>query len=323
MSDLKLGWITPSLRTKQQNELHAQSLATMAPRFTLDGKPNQLAPGEKILLTDAWKNPTVVAEVGMVFPRFHQLTGSCVGAGGGQALFTLIAIQRLLAVNPTKAFIPFWPYSYGRCRANEGDRGQGEGAMGSSFAATVVKEGVISASEPGLPQFQNNDGLVLTSSLEYQWSDGNSSLVTKWIPTGKQHPMGSAAPCNGIEDILTAISNGYPCTFACDRYIGSASIRGSGSDAAVVGKWDRSGGHQQSVHGVWYNRTLGPLYWAQNNWPGNTYPADPGGGPICGNWVTEADVTAAFRYNAEVYAFSHLAWFPAQPDVQRVLSWEM
>lgn len=310
MSTPPLGFITPADRTADQHAAHWRAVARM-PKFAIAGHID--AGPVKVLLTDAWKHPAVVADVGFVFPRFHQLTGSCVGAGGGQALFTLIAVQRLLAANPTKAFLPFWPFDYGRCRSNEGDRGQGEGAMGSSFADTIVKEGVIAATEAGLPAFQNSDGLVLTEQLEMTWSDGASATVTKWLPTAKVHPVGAAAPCNSPADIKAAILNGYPVTFACNNYIGKASVQGSGADAAVVGRWDGSGGHQQSVHGYWDNPTLGPLYWAQNNWPGSTYPADPAGGPVCGCWVKEADVAAALRLDSEVYALSHLSWFPAQP----------
>jgi len=315
MATPPLGFIRKQDRTPVQQTAHAAAEARMV-RFALP--PENVSNGTKVCLYEAWKHPDVVADVGFVFPRFHQLTGSCVGAGGGQALFTLIANQRLLADNPTVAFLPFWPYDYGKCRANEGDRGQGEGAMGSSFADTVVKNGVLSSAEQGLPTFQNNDGLVLTNQLEMSWSDGNSRLVTAYDATAKLHPVGAAAPIQDVAGIKAAILNGYPCTFACDNYIGHASLQGSGADAAVVGYWDGSGGHQQSVHAYWQNPTLGPLYWVQNNWPGNTYPSDPAGGPVCGCWVTEAKVTAAFRLDAEVYALSHLSWFPAQP---KVLDW--
>src|SRR5437868_1054762 len=306
-----LGFIRKQDRSQAQHDAHADAEAKMV-RFTLP--PPILAKGDKVALYTAWSDPKVVSDVGFVFPRFHQLTGSCVGAGGGQALFTLIAVQRLLAQNPTKAFLPFWPFDYGRCRYNEGDRGQGEGAMGSSFADTIVKEGVIASTEQGLPQFQHNDGLVLTSNLELQWSNGASSVVTNYLNAAKIHPVGAAAPLRMVADIKAAITNGYSVTFACDRYIGNASIQGSGADACVVGHWDGNGGHQQSIHAVWAHPTLGDLYCAQNNWPGSTYPQDPAGGPICGCWVTEANVTKALGYNSEVYALSHLTWFPAQPD---------
>lgn len=318
MANSLLGWIPPEQRTQAQHDEHARALATMTPLRSFALPSPELATGEKVCLFDAWKHPSVVADVGFVFPRFHQLTGSCVGAGGGQALFTLIATQRLLATNPTKAFIPFWPFDYGRCRYNEGDRGQGEGAMGSSFAATVVKEGVINATEQGLPAFTNDDGLVLTERLEMQWSDGASSTVTKYLDAAKVHPVGSAAPCHGPEDVKAAILNGYPVTFACNDYIGNASVQGSGADAALIGYWDSYGGHQQSIHAYWEHPSLGPLYWAQNNWPAASYPSDPAGGPVCGCWVKEAKVQAAFGLSAEVFALSHLTWFPAQPDV---LSW--
>jgi hypothetical protein len=319
MATPPLGFIRKKDRTPEQHGAHARAESKMHKHLGLS--VSMLAPGQKVMLTDAWKHAKVVADVGFVFPRFHQLTGSCVGAGGGQALFSLIAMQRLLAKDPTKAFLPFWPFDYGRCRYNEGDRGQGEGAMGSSFAETVAKEGVINATEQGLPAFQNSDGLVLTERLEMQWSDGASSVVTKYLGAAKVHPVGSAAVCRDVGDIRAAVLNGYPVTFACNNYIGHASVQGSGADACVVGYWDGSGGHQQSVHAYWEHPSLGPLYWAQNNWPGSTYPSDPAGGPVCGCWVTEAKVTAAFRLDAEVYALSHLNWFPAQPDVPAILTY--
>lgn len=315
MADIQfpLGWITPADRTQDQHDAHDRAESAM-PKFAIA----EAAPSGplNVRLFDAWKAPAVVADVGFVFPRFHQLTGSCVGAGGGQALFSLIATQRLLADEPTKAFIPFWPFDYGRCRYEEGDRGQGEGAMGSSFAAAVAKDGILDASTSGLPVFQNQDGLVLTNHIEMQWSDGGSQTVTSWLNQARMHPVGTAAKMNSVEDIRNAIANGYPVTFACDRFIGHASVNNDPANPCVVGHWDSNGGHQQSIHAVWDHPNLGPLYWAQNNWPGSVYPKDPAGGPVCGCWVTEANVTNAFGYHAEVYALSHLNWFPAQPAVQ-------
>src|SRR5437868_1450207 len=112
-----LGWVSPADRTATQDAVHAAAEAKMLPRMGLPVPT--LQPGESVRLFDAWKHPDVVADIGFVFPRFHQLTGSCVGAGGGQALFTLGAVQRLLSDNPTKAFVPFWPYNYGKCRYEE------------------------------------------------------------------------------------------------------------------------------------------------------------------------------------------------------------
>lgn len=309
-----LGWITPALRTQDQNDAHAAAVAAM-PAFAVPGFVEPPV-GTKIMLSDFWTKPEVVADCGYTFDRspFHQLTGSCVGAGGGNALWTLIAVQRMLSSDATKAILPFWPFSYGRCRYLEGDRGQGEGAMGSSFASQVHKEGVLDVNEAGLPAFQNTDGLTLTSHQEMQWSDGGSSLVTHYLPAAKQYPLGTAAPVNSPQDIKVAAVNGYPGTFACDRYIGNAAVKGSGANAALVGKWDGHGGHQQWFFGYWNNPDLGPLYAIGNNWPRSTYPKDPAGLPLVCCWVEEANVQKAFGYNSEVYAFSHLNWFPQQQD---------
>lgn len=324
MSTPPLGWIAPQDRTIEQQNAHAAAEANM-PQFAMPGFVEPPA-GTKIMLSDFWDDPAVVADCGFTFDRspFHQITGSCVGAGGGNALFALIAVQRMIATAPTKAILPFWPFSYGRCRFLEGDRGQGEGAMGSAFAEQVRKEGVIDIREPGLTAFKNTDGLTLTKQQELQWSDGGSSLVTKYLNAAKAHPLGTAAAMSGPQDMKIAAVNGYPGSFACDRYIGNASVQGSGANAALCGKWDGNGGHQQWFFGYWSNPDLGPLYAIGNNWPRSTYPKDPGGLPLVCCWVKEADVQKAFGYHSEVYAFSHLNWeaapdpFPPQPDV---ISW--
>lgn len=239
---------------------------------------------------------------------------NCVGAGGGNALMTLICVQASLG--NSVPVLPFWLFDYGRCRYNEGDRGQGEGAMGSSFADTIVKEGVLDANEAGLPKFDTSDGFTLTSKIEMTWSDGASSTVTKWGTAAAQYPLGSVTPVKSSQDIKALVLNGYPGSFACDNYIGNASVQGSGADAALVGYWDGNGGHQQYFMAYWEHLTLGPLYGIGNNWAGNTYVADPGGLPLCTCWVKEAKVDSAIKnLHSEVYGFGNLKWFPAQPQV--------
>lgn len=312
-----LGFITKAERTPQQERAHERALAMM-PRLGL--QPPPLKVGGRVCLFNAWRDPAVVADVGLTFNRFRQVTGSCVGAGGGNALFSLGAMQRLLSAGPTKALLPWWPFDYGKSRLRLGDHSPGEGSLGSTFAAAVRLDGVFDASQQGLPTFDASDGLALTRQQELAWSDGDSPTVSKWDSLARTHLVGATAEITDVVGVRAALLNGYPVTFACNNFIGSAHVQGSGADAAVVGSWDGRGGHQQSLHAVWDNPTLGPLYWAQNNWDGNTYPTDPAGGPVCGCWVTEAKVTEAFRLDAEVYAFSALNWFPAQP---KVIDWAL
>ena len=317
MATPPLGWIEPKDRDSTLEHAH-QTIQASMPKFVVSNLPvPSLAKGDKVSLTKAWSDPNVVKEIGFVFPRFHQLTGSCVGAGGGQALFTLIAVQRTIAASPTIAKLPYWPLNYGRSRALAGMRGRGEGSMGSFFAK-ACQEGVVDALNPDAKQFatfQMNDGLVITSQEEMNWSDGNSNLVMQNVPLAKFHPLGTASELTSVQDIKACILNGYPCTFACDRYIGHGSVKGSTDDTkGVFGKWDSNGGHQQSVHDYWEHPDFGPSYLVLNNWPASSYPTLPNQ-PVCSTWVLEADVQAAFNYHSEVYGLSHLNWFPAQPDI--------
>lgn len=312
VGNVPLGYIPPERRTQDQHDFDAQVKATM-PRFALPFKA--LAKGEKVRLTDSWSHPLVVADVGFVFPRFHQLRGSCVGVGAGNAVFSLSGTQRLLSANPTVAFVPWWPYFYGRSRYYAGMTTPGDGSFGSAMAKALITDGVFDNKQPNLPSFNDDDGLYLTDSLELQWSDGDSNLVEGWLPTGRKYPVGSAAEVRDVGGLQTGLVNGYPATFACNYYPGSASIRGSGENACLMGKWDTYGPHQVSIHNVWNHPDFGMLYWVQNSWPQSVYPRCPTGCPPCGLWVAEADVTKAFTYSSECFLLSHLNWFPAQPEV--------
>jgi hypothetical protein len=317
MTTPPLGFVRKRDRTNAQHDAAAQAIRLM-PRFALPIPA--LSKGESVRLFDAWGDPAVVADVGFKFDRIHQLTGSCVWAGGTNGLFSTIAAQRVATSNPTKAFLPFTLHNYAMSRHYMGDDSQGEGSMGSTFAQSLNQDGVRDwpSGTDGLPAWTDNDGVSVTSDVEMTWSSYRDPDVAKVVASSKAHLVGTTAECKTVADIKAMILNGYGVTFACDDYIGNASIQGSGANACVVGYWDGSGGHQQSIHAYWEHPDLGPLYWAQNNWPGSTYPKDPAGGPICGCWVLEAKVEEALRLDAEVYGLSHMSWFPAAPGV---LSW--
>ena len=314
-----LGFVRRQDRNIDQQNAHAAAENSM-PQFMVSGPPVTLNKGEKVILSGLWKDPDVVADLGFTFERFHQLTGSCVGASLGNALVTLMAVQRKLAVNPTKVVLPFWPFDYGRTRWNEGDRGQGEGAINSVACQTMKTEGVLDATEAGLPQFTNSDGLILTENLEMQYSDGGAAINTKWLPVAKQYPLGTAAPVKSSQDFYQGIVNGYPGYFGCDDFVSKGHIVGSGSDAYVSGTFDGRGGHSTCILGVWEHPTDGPLYLYQNNWPKSTYPDDPAGGSPCSVWLKESQVDRIFsQLDGDAYVLSHLTWFPSQSD--QILNW--
>lgn len=320
MDDTKFqptGLILPSERTDDQNAEHERAIAAM-PKFALQ---YTAPPGPvKILLTAFWANPDVVSDVGFEFNGFYQFTGSCVGASGGNGTFTVSAVQRTIADNPTKAFVPFWPYSYGVTRFTEGDRGQGEGAVDSVMGQVLAKVGTLEATQPGLPQFKRtSDGLQLSKSLELQWSDGGR-IDPKWKPLAAPQTM-TVAPLSAPDDIKACIINGYPVLNGCANYVGNGHIKGTGENAYVTGRYDSRGGHSTCFLGYWDHPDDGPLFLYSNQWATSTYPVDPAGGGRCCVWLPLSEVEKLFRSggnNGETMGLSHLNYFPAQP---RVLDW--
>lgn len=307
-ANFRPGWIPFGERTKEQHEAHEAAVASM-PEFKIVGATD--AP-DKIVLTDMWKIDMVKATLGYAFPRIHQLTGSCVGAGGGNAAFTLISIEVARLGDPETIIIPFWLYPYGKSRQMAGMRGRGEGSMGSTFAKAVVQYGMPSATLPGMPSFKNSDGLTWSEDVEYQWSDGAAAPASV-AEEGRKHLIKSASELRSVDDIVSAIRNGYPVTWACSRYIGRPRVSGR-TNPTLVGTLDTSGGHQTSLQGVWEHPEHGLLIKNQNNWPAQAYPQDPDESATdCSCWQPADDLAKYLRSgDAECYALSQYDGYPAQ-----------
>lgn len=312
------GWIRPIDRTPAQQAAHAGAVLQQI-RHALPFRAP--AKGEKVILPSFWANPDVIADVGLKFTRVHQKTGSCVWAGGTAAIFTTIATQRLASDAPTKAFMPFTLHNYASSRARFGDTGEGEGSLGSTFADSLREDGIrdwpqVAGDEMPDYTHDDEDGFVVGAQTELRWSSIRNPNYQKILSVSKQHLFGSTAEGRDPEDWIALLQNGYGITWACNNFISSAKVKGSGANAACIsdGGADSSGGHQWSLQGYWNHPDFGMLYLNLNNWPASTYPRDPAGGPVCSCWVPEARQIAAARLDAEVYGLSHLNWFPAQVD---------
>lgn len=319
-----LGWIEPAARTIEQVDAHGEAVQKMV-AFSLP--PPQLAKGDRIVLTKAWEHPDVVADVGRRLMRELQLSGSCVKVGGTNALRCTIAAQRVAADNPTKAFEPFTWHNYAMSRHAYGQDGPGEGSLGSTFAKSLTDDGVRDWPQDlgdALPDYViEGDHVRISKAQEMAWSSYRNPMIQAVLKDSRAHLLGGAGECRSPQDILAMNNNGYGVTFACSRFIGNASVRGSGANARVMGAWDSTGGHQQWVFGYEEHPDFGTLFAVGNNWADGTYPRDPSGLPLCTCWVTIADVAAAMRYDSEVYGLSNLSWFPAAPRLPDVLNWSI
>lgn len=309
------GWIEPKDRTQMQNDAHEKVIQS-APRFALP--PVSLAKGDKVNLTQTWKHPDVITDIGREFSGFYQFTGACVGVSGGNGCFTVTAVQRSL-LKVSKAFIPWWPFAYGRSRLLMGDRGQGEGAIDSLIGKILATEGTFEWNLPGLPPYTFGDGIRLDSRTEMQYSDGDSQLNTQWLNNGTIHyPVRSVTPLNSTEQVKASIINGNPVLYGCDYFIQSAKIANGGGTPYVRGVYDGRGGHSTCFMAFWEHPNDGPLYGYSNQWPASVYPQDPAGLARCCTWTPESEVDKIWRWNAnngETMGLSHLDYLALQPEI--------
>lgn len=304
-----LGWISFPQRTGDMDVAHARALAKMLARMA----PEQAEPGPYVNLMETWKAPAVVQSLGFEFPGIHQLTGSCVGAGGGNCTFTLAAIEVLLRNDPERIIIPFWLFTYGISRMLIGERSEGEGSLGSAFAEAAKTYGVFAQTESGLPPCQNGDGLTWGERVEMKWSNG-MAIGQEWVTLGKKHLVRATDPVKSSADGRNAIRNLYPMTFASPWFMepGRESVQGS-KEPACVGKLTGNGGHQTSILAVWDHPELGLLFWNENQWGMKVYKSDPKTGRGSGCWMTERDFNkVAQSGDGEIYKFSQYDGYPAQ-----------
>lgn len=299
----------PRFTWGDQTEALNAAIEAQMPKFQITGTIDPSV--KKATLFDTWSHPLTVSSLGFAFPGIHQLTGSCVGAGGGNVAFSLLAIQAITLRKPEEIVVPFWPFTYGRGRLRSGSRNPGEGSSGTGQSEAMRLDGIMSGVYQGLPSFTHNDGIVYSSSIEMSWSDGDAAQAMNLLPVAQKHLIKTVAKLKSSDDVRAAICAGYPVTEA-SMYGFNPRVEGEGSDAVLVGRRGPRWSHQMSFHGWWEHPKLGELFWLQNQWGLNAHGRDPSGGPLGGVWVPKSDVDWLIRDGDECFAFSQFDGFPAQ-----------
>ncbi len=295
------GWIGPDRRTKEQEAAHDAIMSKHCVPFKIDGKTDYPR-GGKVALVRYWNHPEVVKALGSPFPGIFQQTGSCVGAGGGNSIFTTLCLEVLYGGQAEAIVIPFWLLPYGRSRMHAGMNGPGEGSLGSAFQQAMLEDGTFSAKDPGLPAFQDTNGLTWGARTEREWSDGRA-IAREWLEKAKPHRYDAFVQCRNADNVRDAVVNGCAPTCASMwgmRDPGEARVQGDGDAAVLIGTRTGQWSHQMSVQGWWDHPSLGELFLIENQWS-QCYPADPAtGGRKSGVWVKKADMD--WICNDEVFA---------------------
>jgi hypothetical protein len=306
------GWIPEEARDEVVHQAHERATqAHVLPKLVITGAPNaDVYDAVVVNLCTTWKHPDVIKVNGGEFTGTHQLTGSCVGAGGGN-MWNTLAFQE--AVIKGELEIPkatFWLLPYGRSRFRCGMKTPGEGSLGSCFAEAAIEDGTLDFDRQGLPQpVDRSDGWIWGRNVELKWSDGDAQDTMNLLPESRKYLIKTAAKCRDANDVWDALTNGYPCTAASMYAHDGGKVTGSGKDACLLARKQGSWSHQMSVLARWLHPQHGRLFWLMNQWGLRAHGICPSGMPPGGVWITEADMTWICR--DEVYAFSAYNGFPA------------
>lgn len=305
------GWIPPVSRTREQTRAH-EDIMNATPRFALRGD-NVREDIKKSVLWDFSKK----VNNNKHFMVFHQITGSCVGNGGGQAVWYLSAVETARLHQPELALCPFYLLPYGRSRYYSGSRGRGEGSSGSGFAKAIAEDGILAYNEAGLPQpeggLDNPKGITWGGDQEYQWSDG-SAIDQKWLALSKKHLVRTVAHISSLDQARTALQNYYPLTIA-SNWGGLMQCPTEGTPPVLLSRHATQWSHQMHVNGWWEHPSLGELYYILNNWGPGAHGTPPDDAPPGGFWVKAPELQRIIGED-ETFAFSQFDGFPTQE-----LSW--
>lgn len=254
--------------------------------------------------------------LGKFLPYGWQLTGSCVGCGGGNMLKTLMAVEIAFGGRPEEYHENFWPFTYGISRMLDGSHGRGEGSTGGSWARAISQYGSFAVDETaGLPQFKHVDGwLQLTEQIEMQWSDGNA-IAGSFRDLGTHHLVKTVAPLKNHEDVMAALVNGHAVTQASSFGFHPMVPAPQGDPPVRLASWNDSWAHQTYIDEVWDHPTLGLIFRWGNNWGPDAHGPPTGDEPPGGVYITAATVDQICR-GGEVYGFSAYEGFPA-----RTINW--
>lgn len=304
------GWLNPEVR----QEHHWQALQNAENEFAnyhLQGKADPSI--KKVDLTELWQHAAVVAALKNLglgfnngFPGAWQLTGSCVGAGGDNTIFTMASIEVLEKNDPEQIFLPWWLFTYGRSRFLMGDRGQGEGSLESMWAKAAGGDGVINvADHPSLPKPKKITelGYCYTSALELTYSDGDCSENLALLEVGRKHPIKTVAIMRNADDVRSAIVDAK-----CP--VGEGSMYGYmswiGDDGTSLGKRGPRWGHKMTIMGWMEHPKYGERFKIVNQWDS----ASTDSGRFNHVWVPREDIDWICR--DECRAYSNLDGFVAR-----------
>ncbi|CAN5407993.1 hypothetical protein BH11PLA2_BH11PLA2_34480 [soil metagenome] len=291
----RFGWDAKSAAT------HYPVIRASLPKFAIGGGEDD--PARRVVLTDAVR----VVNDGKFLPTFFQPIGCCVGAGAGQGMQILLALQAFKFADGTRPVELWVPYHFA-CGRNAPECGNGQfgrnpnGSCGSWQALAIQKYGVLPKS--AVPDLKWD--AATASSWAIRMPD------QKFVALGRLHPVRTIARAESSEDVRHAIQNWYIVTIASDwGGLDRPPVVDIGDGVRVLlnrhaGTWS----HQMVVVG--YQMAGGKKYFnILNSWGADHFGQPPDSTQPGSFWVSEADMQYIVR-QGDSWIYSDAVGFPAQ-----------
>ena len=191
------------------------------------------SPSDPILLYKAW------LDVLGNFPAYpSQAIGDCVSFGHGHGNDLLQCVEIGLG-SPIEYRETDTEFIYAAAREVAGILGHDDGCYGAAAVKAMTHVGMVSRDEAG------NDG-VYSGPRARVWGAVGPPHVLELRAAG--HKLGVAALVSTWDDLVAAITNGYPVTICTSQ--GFNLTRDSGGFCAATGTW----GHCMLIAGVRFDR---------------------------------------------------------------------
>lgn len=238
---------------------------------------------------------------------------NCVGAGGARA-YTLAQVGDVFVRGDAEEIkIPFPYATYGVGREIAGSRGTGEGSFGGAQAKAIKQFGMLPWDDERVPKPEIKNGWASwRSNQEIQWSHPKAWPIkrSELEPDAQKFQITDVTQAESTDDVDQGLAQGFGVTIAC-----MFGTKPRVEDDVLLGRWNDSWAHQQSITGYWLHPKHGKIYVVDNQWDdvhGHCPTLFPLG--VTGSyWMLEKDLAKIIKsQDGEVYLHSNTEGFPLQ-----------
>jgi len=248
--------------------------------------------------------------------RGAQKIGDCVSWGSELAATTIMALQ---AVDGKQKWITEAATEsiYGLCRVealNKKRGGRSDGAFGYAAAKAVNKYGILLRSDYSkLTGIDEHDLRKYSGTKAKSWGDygcGGSKDKGKLDELAKKYPVKQVAQIKTVEELVAAITNGYPVTIASGYGFGRMK-RDENGVCPRSGTWY----HQMVILGIQHRAGQVDSRCFQSWGPASASGPDPGiewsAASGCSWWINERTMAGLLK-SGDCWAYGNLEGFPKQ-----------